>query len=87
MLIIISVAGYLIFSMAAAGEANLEKQASRAKEAIDKALVQCYALEGSYPPNVKRLADYGVIIDEDKFFYDYDMFATNIKPSVAVILK
>jgi len=86
-LIIIFVAGYLIYSMAAAGEANSGRDAERIKEVIDKALVQCYALEGSYPPGLEHLTNYGVIIDRDKYFYYYDMFATNIKPSVAVVAK
>jgi len=87
LILITAVALYLIFSMAAAGEANSGREAERVKEVIDKALVQCYALEGSYPPGVDHLANYGVIIDRDRYFYDYDIFATNIKPSVVVVMK
>ena len=78
---------YLIYAMADAGKINAGRETGKIKEVIDKALVQCYALEGSYPPDVEYLKNYGVILDEEKYFYDYDMFATNIKPSVTVILK
>ena len=87
LLIIMLSAGYLIFSMADAGEANREKETERILEVIDKALVQCYALEGSYPQSVEHLTNYGVIIDRDRYVYYYDMFATYIRPSVSVILK
>jgi len=87
MLFIISIAGYMIYSMAAAGEANSGKEAVKVKEVIDKALVQCYALEGSYPQEIDYLTNYGIIIDKDRYFYVYDLFATNIKPVVSVIIK
>ena len=87
MLIIVSVCVYLIFSMAAAGEAGKTREPERIKEVIDKALVQCYALEGSYPSNIDHLKNYGVIIDTDRYFYYFEAIAVNIKPMVQVILK
>ena len=86
-LIILSVCVYLIFSMAAAGESGKAREPERVKEVIDKALVQCYALEGSYPFNIKHLKNYGVVIDTDRYFYYYEAIAINIKPNVIVILK
>ena len=85
--IILFVAVYMVYSMAAAGEANAEKETERIKEVLDKALVQCYALEGSYPASAEHLTEYGVIFDNDKYVYYYDMFVTNIKPSVTVIQR
>ena len=80
-------AGYMIFQLAAAGEANSLKETGRVKDVIDKALVQCYALEGSYPANIEHLASYGVILDNDRYFYVYDMIFTNIRPTVSVVIK
>jgi len=87
MLLIISVCAYLVFALAAAGENNRAREPERIREIIDKALVQCYALEGGYPPDIEYLVHYGVIIDTDKYFFDYDMFAINVKPVVTVIAK
>ena len=87
MLLIIAVCAYLLFSLAAAGENNRAREPERIREIIDKALIQCYALEGGYPSDIEYLVNYGVIIDTDKYFFDYDMFAINVKPVVTVIAK
>lgn len=58
------------------------------EENLDKIIIQCYALEGEYPPNIKYLSDnYGFIVNEDKYFYYYEIFASNIKPVVEIIYK
>jgi hypothetical protein len=58
------------------------------EHAIEKAAVLCYAIEGSYPPDVRYLADnYGVIIDESKYFYYYEVSGSNILPKISVIKR
>jgi hypothetical protein len=47
------------------------------KDAVQKAAVQCYALEGSYP-------HYGLIMDSKRFYYRYEVFASNILPEIEV---
>ncbi|HHX10536.1 MAG TPA: hypothetical protein GX729_04110 [Firmicutes bacterium] len=55
---------------------------------IERAAVQCYALEGHYPPDLKYLEhNYGIRIDEDKYHYEYSVFASNIRPYINVIKK
>jgi hypothetical protein len=62
-----------------------DAQPDRIKEAIERACVQCYALEGSYPPDLEYLSEhYGLILNEDKYFYYYEIFASNIMPYVEV---
>jgi len=87
MIIIMLVSGYLIYAMAAAGETNRGREPGHIRDVINKALVQCYALEGSYPADIEHLKSYGVIIDTERYFYVYEMFALNIMPSVTVIVK
>ena len=54
-------------------------------EAIRKAAVQCYALEGSYPPDVSYLMEhYGLQFDENRYAYRYEVFASNIMPDIEV---
>lgn len=54
-------------------------------EAIRKAAVQCYALEGSYPPDVDYLrAHYGLQLDEARYAVRYEVFASNIMPDIEV---
>ena len=56
------------------------------EESILRATVKCYAVEGSYPSNLAYIEKfYGVHIDRTKYVVDYDIFASNIMPSVMVI--
>lgn len=58
------------------------------EKAIEKAAVLCYSIEGSYPPDVKYLKDhYGVIIDESKYFYYYEVDGANIMPKITVFKR
>lgn len=59
-----------------------------AESAIKRAALQCYALEGSYPSDLKYLEDnYGIIINEERYFYQYEIFASNIMPEIIVLEK
>lgn len=56
------------------------------KAGIVRAAVQCYAIEGRYPPSVEYLEDnYGVQIDYDRYQVFYSGFASNIMPDITVI--
>lgn len=58
------------------------------KKSLMKACIQCYALEGSYPESLKYLSDnYGIQLDEEKYFYYYEIFASNMSPIIDVILR
>lgn len=55
---------------------------------ITKYAVQCYAMEGSYPPDLLYLTDnYGLIIDESRYLYSYEIFASNVLPAIKVVAK
>jgi hypothetical protein len=71
-----------ILNMAHNEEADLLYQA------INKAVVNYYAIEGRYPENLQEVVDtYGIVINEDKYIVTYDIFASNVKPDVEVIVK
>lgn len=55
------------------------------KQAILRAAVHSYALEGSYAPDLAYLEEnYGLILDHKKYSYLYEVFASNIRPEVEV---
>ncbi|MBC7959190.1 MAG: hypothetical protein H7X94_04910 [Vallitaleaceae bacterium] len=55
---------------------------------VQKYVVQCYAVEGSYPADLYYLEEnYGLILDEEKYIYDYEVFASNVMPDIEVYLK
>ena len=56
------------------------------RNAIARACVQCYAIEGRYPPSVQYLEEnYGIRIDRNRFHVFYEGFASNIMPDITVI--
>jgi hypothetical protein len=57
-----------------------------AKNAVTRAAVQCYALEGRYPMHVSYLEEnYGLRVDRDKYVIHYQAFASHIIPDIDVI--
>ena len=56
------------------------------KKAVTRASVQCYAIEGRYPPSVEYLEEnYGVHINRKKYNVFYDGFASNVMPEINII--
>ena len=62
------------------------EQTELLKDAIDQAVVGCYAMEGRYPQDLDYLIEnYGIQVDLDKYAVRYEIFADNIRPEVRVI--
>ncbi|CBK76046.1 putative uncharacterized protein [Clostridium sp. CAG:149] len=56
------------------------------RDAIRRASVQCYAIEGRYPPSVEYLEEhYGIVIDRDRYHVFYDGWASNVMPDITVL--
>lgn len=56
------------------------------KKAVTRASVQCYAIEGRYPPNVEYLEEnYAVQINRKKYNVFYDGFASNVMPEINIV--
>jgi len=78
----------LIFSIDNIDKVYNKNQLINIENSIKKAVIQCYSLEGSYPPNIEYLKEnYGIIISKDKYIYHYEIFASNIMPIIKVIPK
>jgi len=78
---------YSIFSMIGYGKEQMSRQTSDIEQIIRRALVQCYALEGSYPTDIEYVKTYGVIFNRDLYIYHYDWFSSNMMPNVIVLKK
>jgi hypothetical protein len=58
------------------------------ENAIRRAAVQCYALEGSYPPELSYLEEhYGIQLDYSRYDFLYSTFGSNIIPQIKVFEK
>ena len=75
----------------ATGELSVRATAEGATtlgNAIQRASVQCYAIEGRYPASIDYLVEhYGLQIDNNKYVVFYDGFASNIMPDITVSLR
>ncbi len=57
-------------------------------DAIKRSTVQCYAIEGVYPPNIEYLEkNYGLVVDHNSYVISYNVFASNIMPEITIYLK
>ena len=63
-------------------------QTELVQNAVRRAAVTCYAVEGAYPSTLDYLKrNYGLIYDEENYFVFYNSFASNILPEIRVTEK
>ena len=65
-----------------------EEGAAAIRETVRRSAMQCYAVEGVYPPDLQYLKDnYGLQVNTEDYYVVYDVFASNLPPTVRVIRK
>ena len=85
MLMVFAIIIAIIFSLPSFRKSGGRIRAESIENTIKKYAVQCYASEGSYPPNLDYLVDnYGLMLDEKHYFYYYEAFASNFMPDISV---
>ena len=74
------------FAVDSMGRSSISKQQQSLENALHRDIVQCYAIEGRYPPSIEYLEQhYGLTYDKKSFFVDYLPVAGNLYPDVTVI--
>lgn len=69
-------------------DTTLEKQKESLSTALQRSIVQCYAVEGAYPPDLDYIKEhYGLTYDEDLFYVDYQPIGSNIMPDVTILAR
>jgi hypothetical protein len=87
-LIIGAAAGVALTAIIRMEPDNAAKQAGDLEDIIKKAAVQCYALEGAFPEDLYYLKRYGVIFNEDRFYFRYEFNGiSNYMPDIYVISR
>ena len=62
------------------------EEAQMVRDAVHRATLTCYAVEGAYPESFDYLKEhYHLAYDENRFFVTYDAFATNMVPDIYVV--
>jgi len=86
---VVILAAVVAFFGSAVNGASAKADSSSAatlEKAIKRAAVQCYAIEGFYPSDVKYLEEnYGIIIDSSRYIVEYRCFSSNILPTIKVV--
>lgn len=63
-----------------------KRQAESLYNAINRSIIHCYCVEGTYPPSLSYLKEhYGLTYDESQFMVDYMPIGSNMKPDVTII--
>ena len=92
--IILTVAAFLVmvvvlvFALTRVDERSQQEQTKTLEDALLRATLTCYAVEGRYPDGVEYLQNnYGIVYDEEKYIVVMDAFAMNILPDIRVLIK
>lgn len=65
-----------------------EESALALKAAVQRSALQCYVVEGVYPPSLSYLEEhYGLRINREDYYVTYDIFASNFPPDIRVVTK
>ena len=77
----------LVLSVFRHPKTDLENSGALAiREAVQRSALQCYAVEGVYPPNLQYLKDnYGLQVNTEDYYISYEAFASNLPPTVKVV--
>lgn len=67
-------------------QSTYQQQYDSLQQALNRGIMQCYALEGRYPESLSYLKEhYGIVYDEKLFYIDYRPIGENIKPDINII--
>ena len=65
-----------------------EETTAAIKDAVRRSALQCYVVEGVYPPDLAYLQEnYGLQVNTDHYYVVYEAFASNVPPNISVVHK
>lgn len=77
---------WFVISVNNAASSKEDRELSALKNTVENGITMCYAVEGVYPESVEYLSsNYGLIYDKSKYIIHYDIFASNIRPTVMIL--
>jgi len=77
----------VLYGLSITGKSSQSEGTHILEESLWRAVITCYAIEGSYPSDLTHLEEnYGIYIDRNRYLVRYSIFASNIKPDIEVIL-
>lgn len=86
--IFICIIGIFIFGFQNTDQQVNAQDLQRVREAVQKAALECYSIEGKYPVNVTYLETYyGLYLQKELYNVRYEFVADNIMPQTNVYGK
>lgn len=77
--------GMFFYGFHSADQGLDQEDVRRVKQAVQKAALECYSIEGSYPTDIQYLKQhYGLYIQEEKYLIRYHYIGANIMPDTDV---
>ena len=62
-----------------------EEGALAVKQTVEQTALQCYVVEGAYPPDLEYMQEhYGLQINQDAYYITYEAFSSNLPPTIKV---
>lgn len=84
-LLLLLLVGGLVISLDSIQERLDKEGEKRLYNAIQKAAITCYSVEGRYPASLEYLVEnYGVIVDSNKYHVYYETFGSNVQPEIKI---
>lgn len=79
---------FALLALMGLGAQGEERENAALVQAVQEGILQCYALEGAYPPDLAYLEDhYGLAFNHEHYYYHYEAYGANIFPIIKVIKK
>ena len=87
-LALLLLAGLIVLCFGHSGNDVTDEGAASIQEAVRRGSMQCYVVEGVYPPDLQYLENnYGLRINTEDYYVVYDCFASNLPPTIRVIAR
>lgn len=75
-----------LFSVSFISQTSEAEQKNNLERALNRSIVNCYAVEGVYPSSLSYIEEnYGITYDKNKFFVDYQVLGSNLMPDITII--
>lgn len=79
---------YFAVMVQSISEDTVDRQEESLNVALNRCIVSCYSVEGTYPPSLEYIKEhYGLFYDDNTFFVDYTPIGSNIYPDVTVMRR
>ena len=87
-ILVVVVAGIIWTFAGHSGKDMGDESAAAIREAVRRSALQCYVVEGIYPPDLTYLEDnYGLQVNTSDYYITYSAYASNLPPDIIVTAK